>query len=73
MRIFRYEACFVGVHLGKTYLWDSGFTASYRFGYGIPIGSFEWKDAKPGHGDVFDKFVKIASGLDFGLSFGYAF
>jgi hypothetical protein len=70
---YRYEASFVGVHFGKTYLWNSGFAASYRFGYGIPFGDFEWKDAKPGHGDIFDKFVKIASGLDFGLSFGYSF
>jgi hypothetical protein len=48
---YGYEAFFVGVRLGKTCFWDSGFMIGYRFGYGIPIGDFQWKDARPGNGD----------------------
>jgi hypothetical protein len=70
---YSYEAAFVGIHVGQTYLWHSGFTISWRFGYGIPFGEFQWQDSKPEDGDSWARFYKLGSGLDFGLSLGYSF
>ena len=71
---FLYESFFVGVGIGQTYVWHSGFTISYWLGYGPPIGAeFEWKGSKPENGDSWAKSYKYSSGLDFGLTLGYSF
>ena len=71
---FLYEAYFIGVGIGQTYIWNSGFTVSYWLGYGPPIGAdFKWVGTPPADGDSWAKNYKIGSGLDFGLSLGYSF
>ncbi len=69
-----YEAFFIGVGLGQTWVWNSGFTISYWLGYGPPInGKYKWKNTVPEDGDSWAKTYKSSSGLDFGLSLGYSF
>ncbi len=69
-----YEAYFIGVGIGQTYIWNSGFTVSYWLGYGPPIGAdFKWAGTTPADGDSWAKNYKTGSGLDFGLSLGYSF
>ncbi len=71
---FLYEAYFIGVGIGQTYVWNSGFTISYWLGYGPPVSSvYEWKDTVPEDGDSWANTYKFSSGLDFGLSVGYSF
>ncbi len=71
---FLYEAYFIGVGVGQTWVWNSGFTISYWLGYGPPIGAeFIWKDTVPEDGDSWAKMYKNGSGLDFGLTIGYSF
>ena len=69
-----YEAFFVGVGAGQTWIWKSGFTISYWLGYGPPVsGEYRWKNTVPVNGETLAKTYKYASGLDFGLSLGYSF
>lgn len=69
-----YDAFFVGVGIGQTYVWKSGFTLSYWAGYGPPIGGeYTWKNTVPEDGEIWAKTYKNSSGLDFGLSVGYSF
>jgi hypothetical protein len=71
---FLYEAFFIGVDVGQTFVWNSGFTISYWLGYGPPVNSeYKWKDNVPADGDSWAKTYKYTSGLDFGLSLGYSF
>ena len=69
-----YEAYFIGIGVGQTYVWNSGFTISYWLGYGPPIGAeYRWKNTVPEDGDSWAKTYEVTSGLDFGLSLGYSF
>jgi len=69
-----YEAYFIGVGAGQTYVWHSGFTISYWLGYGPPIsGDFIWKNTVPEDGEEWARMYKWSSGLDVGLSLGYSF
>ncbi len=69
-----YETFFIGAGAGQTWVWNSGFTISYWFGYGPPInGEYKWKNTVPADGDAWAKTYKWSSGLDFGLSLGYSF
>jgi hypothetical protein len=71
---YLYKAFFIGVGVGQTCVWNSGFTISYWLGYGPPLGSeFKWKNTVPADGDSWAKTYKYTSGLDFGLSLGYSF
>ena len=70
---FTYDTITLGLHLGKTYLWDSGFTMTYRFGYGYQIGDFEWVGNEPEDAGLIEMFYKFFSGFDFGLTVGYCF
>jgi hypothetical protein len=71
---FLYEAYFIGLGAGQTYVWNSGFTISYWLGYGPPITSeYEWKNTIPEDGSSWANAYKWGSGLDFGLSLGYSF
>ena len=69
-----YESFFIGVGVGQTWVWNSGFMVSYWLGYGPPIGSkYIWKNTVPEDGDSWARSYKYSSGLDFGLSLGYSF
>ncbi|MGW8316327.1 MAG: hypothetical protein ACWGNV_12055 [Bacteroidales bacterium] len=71
---FLFDSYFVGVGVGQTFVWNSGFTMSYWAGYGPPVGAeFIWKNTVPEDGDTWAKTYKNSSGLDFGLSLGYSF
>lgn len=71
---FLYESFFIGLGVGQTWVWNSGFTISYWLGYGPPIGSdFNWKNTVPEDGESWANIYKYSSGLDFGLSLGYSF
>ena len=71
---YLYEAFFIGVGVGQTFVWNSGFTISYWLGYGPPIGAeYTWKNTVPTDGDSWERTYTNSSGLDFGLSLGYSF
>lgn len=71
---FLYHASFIGVGIGQAYVWNKGFTISYWLGYGPPVGGkYSWKNEVPEDGDTYARNYKVASGLDFGLTFGYSF
>jgi len=71
---YLFESYFVGVGVGQTFVWNSGFTISYWAGYGPPIGAeYSWKNTVPEDGDSWAKTYTNSSGLDFGLSIGYSF
>ena len=71
---YLYESYFIGVGVGQTYVWNSGFTISYWLGYGPPINDkYEWKNTPSSDGDSWEKTYTNSSGLDFGLSLGYSF
>ena len=71
---FLFDSYYIGLGVGQTWVWDSGFTISYWIGYGPPIGGdYSWTDAVPEDGESWAKMYKYSSGLDFGLSLGYSF
>lgn len=70
---YSYDAIHIGANFGKTYLWDSGITLCYRFGYGFPIDDFTWSGAEPPEADLLKGVYRVFSGFDFGLTIGYRF
>ena len=47
-----FEAYYIGAGIGKTWVWNSGFTVSYWLGYGPPIGGeYKWKNTVPEDGE----------------------
>ncbi|MFN8256475.1 MAG: hypothetical protein U0W24_12335 [Bacteroidales bacterium] len=71
---YLYESFFIGAGMGQNWIWNSGFTVSYWLGYGPPLGSeYKWIDTVPDDGESWAKMYNWASGLDFGLAFGYSF
>ncbi|MCB0658867.1 MAG: hypothetical protein KDC57_22125 [Saprospiraceae bacterium] len=71
---FLYDSYFIGIGIGQTFVWNSGFTVSYWLGYGPSIGGeYTWKETVPADGDSYARNYQAASGLDFGLTLGYSF
>jgi hypothetical protein len=70
---YTFDGYHFGANFGKNCLWDSGFSLSYRIGYGIPITNFKWTEGTPDGGDVTKVFTKVFSGLDVGVSMGWSF
>ncbi len=70
---YNFEAISIGVHFGKTYLWDSGVVLNYRIGYGFPIGKFSWLENEPKDANLIKNFYVFFAGFDGGLSLGYSF
>ena len=71
---YLFDSSCIGAGIGQNWGWNSGFTVSYWLGYGLPISSdFSWKNTVPEDGDSWASMYKWASGLDFGLAFGYSF
>lgn len=70
---FDCKANYAGVNIGRNYYWDSGFSLSYRFGYGYPMADITWKGQKPEEYKAFELFYVFFSGFDFGMTVGYSF
>lgn len=71
---YLFNSTCIGAGIGQNWVWNSGFTVSYWIGYGPPVSSdFSWKNTIPEDGDSWADMYNWASGLDFGLAFGYSF
>ena len=71
---FDSESILAGINFGKRKVWKSGFTYTYRLGYGIPITrNLDWINGKPDNHKTYEVFYTIVSGLDGELSIGFCF